>query len=137
MEAVRTHKSLLVALLFGISVSMVPTQLDATIITKKRVAIAVPIAALLLLCSENARTLTTKAYYKSKIAALRLLQHCPFSDSMQQKITNNLEQTEALYTTRSGSSFTGENLKTLLKEFKDLVDACKAGKDVYGWMQDN
>ncbi len=149
MEAV--HKSLGTTLLLGtLMASMVPTQLMSTAKAEDivgavekatfwtpakklwvaRIAIAVSATAILFLSSENARTLTCKAYYKSLIAALRLLQSCPLPASAHEKLANKIEQLEALYTTRTGESFTSENLRAMLKEFKDLWDVIKAGKEL-------
>lgn len=144
MEVIRTHKSLLGVFVLGtLMLAVTPTRVTASatpganngsLITKRGVAVLVPFTAVLFMCSENGRTLASKAYYKSAITTLKLMKHCPFSDSMQQTITNKLEQMEAQYITRSGNSITSENLRNFIKEFKELVDATKNALEVYKWI---
>jgi len=100
----------------------------------KGIAIVITATTLLLMSSENARTLTCKAYYKSILSALRLLQACPLPASVQEKIANKIEEIETLYATRAGENFTSENLRAMLKEFKDLWDEAKAGRDFCLWV---
>jgi len=130
MEA---KKSLRYALLIGM-LTVGSTQLSALSSMTKRIVIAVPFATTLCICSENARLLASKTYNKTAIAALHLLKHCPLPARQQEWVGNKLEETQALEATRSGENFTSDKLKSLLKEFKDLVDICKAGKDAYGWV---
>ena len=135
MEAMRMRKSMFGSLLFALlTVGMFSSTASANFITKRRLAIAVPFTAVLLCCSENARNLSKKAYLKSKIVALRALRECSLTESMGKKCTDMIEDAESDYTTRSSSEFTGENLKALLKEFKELWDATKAAKELVLWM---
>jgi hypothetical protein len=137
MEAIRTHNPLMGTLLLGVlTISMFPTHLSADVITTKRVAILGTFTAALLLCSENAQTLGTKALYNTKMAALRVLKQCSVSSSMEKKCTDWIEESEASYTKRSGNVFTKDNFKALLKEFKELWDATKAGKELFVWLRD-
>lgn len=153
MEAIRTHNPLMGTLLFCmLAISIVPTQVSASegvsitknqsgnsgaapkILTKTHIIILLGVATTFLLCSENARTLVAKAYLRSEIATLRLLLKCPLTSAMKQAIETKIDNLEAIYTTRSVNNFTSENLKALLKEFKELVDVLKAGKDIAGWV---
>ena len=132
MQAVCTRTSLLRALaLSTLIATLMTTQSHAMSRTKRRVAIIAPFTTALFLISENARTLATEAYNKSTIALLHLLQHCPLSENSQQEIANKIE---TLNTTRADSKFTSDRLRALFKDFKDLVDICKAGKDAYQWL---
>ena len=155
MQSVNNTKSLVSALfIVALISSMMPTQalcMDQTqqiaiSVQKqlekttpqfsliKKIAVLASFTTVFLLCSERARTLTCKAYYKSLIAALKLLKQCPLPVSLQEKLTSKIEYLENLYATRSGNNFTSEDFKALLKEFKELVDVCKAGKDASEWL---
>lgn len=139
MNTVRTHKTLFSALLLGILMSsMTPTKLQAidfaSLITNKRLAIVVPFTVVLLACSDNARKLTTQAYYKSKIAAFKMLKQLPLSSNTQQKYSEIIDETDAQCTKRSGENFSGENLKNLLKDFKEMIDIFKNGKELLIWL---
>lgn len=138
MVVVRTHTSVFGGLFFALAAAtMTPTHLSASVITTRRVAILGSFAAVFLICSENARTITKKAFCKAEIVAYQLAQHLPLSDSFKQKISDKLTEKEALYITRSGNHLTGENLKAFLKEFKELWDITKAGKEMYTWLAED
>lgn len=92
------------------------------------------ITATYVACSEKTRTVMTKATLNSIITALRLLLKLPLTIAMKQSIQAKIEHLETIYTTRAGNKITGDDIKAMLKEFKEMIDAIKAGKDVYGWL---
>ena len=104
------------------------------LLTKRNLVITVAFIALLNICSENARDLTTKISYNTLLGILRLLKQCPFTPELKAKIDAKIEALEAQLNQRSPNQFTGEKLKALLKEFKELVDISKAGVDAYKWL---
>jgi hypothetical protein len=137
MNMCSTRTSLKGALILSIfATALIPTRMSADYSTIKRVAIVGSIAGALLIVSENARRISTKAFYKAIIGSLHMMQHMPVSDETHQKIANLIAEYEALYVTRSGDKFTGDHLKALLKEFKELMDACIAAKTLGTWVRD-
>jgi hypothetical protein len=137
MEAIHMQKSMFATLMLGIlSLGLTPTPATAIFnpFTPKRLAILVPFTAVLLLSSENAQALGTKAFLGSKIALYRALRQCSLTDDQEKRCAQWIEDAEADYTTRSGKKFTSENFKVFVKEFKELWDATKAAKELYTWL---
>lgn len=152
MEAVRTSKTLSCILITSLFISIGTTPVFAgtnfikrsmvfvqdragkQLFTKRNLVITVAFLALLNICSENARDLTTKISYNTLLGTLRLLKQCPFSPELKAKIDAKIESLEAQLSQRSPNQFTGEKLKALLKEFKELVDISKAGVEAYKWL---
>jgi len=152
MEAVRRNKALscilITSLLISIgttpafagtnfikrSVVFVQDRAGKQLFTSRNLVITGAFLALLNICSENARDLTTKISYNTMLGFLRLLKQCPFPPELKAKIDAKIGALEAQLSQRSPNEFTGEKLKALLKEFKELVDISKAGIEAYKWL---
>jgi hypothetical protein len=126
-----------IGLLSLLTLCMVPSHVSAgsekPITTKQKILIIATTATGFLLCSENARTLIAKGTLKSVLASLHLLLSLPLSDAMKQVIQAKIEYLETMYTTRGNIELTGEVLKAMIKEFKEMIDGAKAIETVATW----
>jgi hypothetical protein len=152
MEAVRTNKALSCILAISLftsigttpalasnnfiqkSIIFIQNKAGKQLFTNRNLVITISFLALLNICSENARDLTTKISYNTLIGILHVLKQCSFSPELKAKIDTKIAALEAQLSQRSPNQFTGEKLKALLKEFKELVDITKAGIEAYKWL---
>lgn len=135
MEALHFSRSCIRTLIFCLlTASITPSYMQAEHGTARTIALAGAFTAALLLCSNNAHALAAKAYFKAKITALRAARCCAISEDFERKCTDMIEETDADCATRSAKEFSRDDYKTLAKDFKELWDATKAGRELFKWV---
>lgn len=132
-----------IGLLSLLALCMVPAKITAENATSrtvdlikshKKILITASVTLTYLACSEKARIVANKATLNCIMASLQLLLKLPLTDTLKQSIHEKIDHLETIYTNRAGYKITSEDLKAMLKEFKELIDVIKAGKEVYGWI---
>ena len=88
---------------------------------------------LLFMCSEKARSVTTRATLNSILASLRMLAKLPLPAVIKKNLQEKIEHLETIYTTRAGGAYTSDDLRAAAKDFKEIIDAVKAAEFVAVW----